>query len=100
MLKDLDDKRKRLLIACIAFMAVVGIVLSYVGNRLPFVSCRNMIMLCGKYILLGSVIAVITILAIWLIYHRIYRGVKYAFLHYRLVRQLKIEFITILPLQN
>lgn len=91
MLKDLDDKRKRLLIACIAFMAVVGIVLSYAGNRLPFVSCRNMIMLCGKYILLGSVIAVITILAIWLIYHRIYRGVKYAFLHYRLVRQLKIE---------
>lgn len=91
MLRSWDDKRKKLLIGCIAFMAVVGMVLYYAGDKLSFFFWGNMLMLCGRHMLCGSVITVIFMLAIWLMYHKIYRGVKYAFLHCRLSKQLKAE---------
>ena len=91
MLRSLDDRWERLLISCIALMAVAGIVLCYAGNKLPFPFWSGMLILCGRYMLFGSVITLIFILAIRLIYHRIYRGVKYAFLHYHLTKQLKME---------
>ena len=88
-MQRLDSMYTRLVVAGIALLLVVGMAICHAGDRLPWYG--DILMHCGRLMLLGGVIITALSLVVWLLYHRVYRGLKYAYLHYSLSRNLKTE---------